>query len=65
LLFAEGVYSESELEKIEAGADTDQHRTSSGRSINSQKSIEMAEKRQLLQDYRIRRVEKERSIIRF
>ncbi len=57
LLYSEGVYSESELEKslqalIRLNIELQQVRLD-----HSQKSIELAEKRQLLQDYRIRGLE--------
>lgn len=57
LLYVNGVFSESDLEKsrqsfLKATIDLQQVRID-----QSQKSIELAEKRQLLQDYRIKRLE--------
>jgi HlyD family secretion protein len=57
LLFTEGVYSESELEKSRQALIRINIELQQVRLDHSQKSIELAEKRQLLQDYRIRRVE--------
>jgi len=57
LLYTEGVYSESELEKSRQALIRINIELQQVRLDHSQKSIELAEKRQLLQDYRIRRVE--------
>lgn len=57
VLFAEGVYSESELEKSRQALIRINIELQQVRLDHSQKSIELAEKRQLLQDYRIRKVD--------
>ncbi len=57
LLFSEGVYSESELEKSHQSLIRLNIELQQVRLDHSQKSIELAEKRQLLQDYRIKRLE--------
>ena len=57
LLFASGVYSESELEKSSQSLIRLNIELQQVRLDHSAKSIELAEKRQLLQDYRIKRLE--------
>lgn len=57
LLFASGVYSESELEKSSQSLIRLNIELQQVRLDHSAKSIELAEKRQLLQDYRIKKLE--------
>jgi HlyD family secretion protein len=57
LLFASGVYSESELEKSRQSLLRLNIELQQVRLDHSAKSIELAEKRQLLQDYRIKKLE--------
>jgi len=56
-LFASGVFSESELEKSRQTLNRINIELQDVRLDHSAKSIELAEKRQLLQDYRIKKVE--------
>jgi len=57
LLYVNGVYSESELEKSRQALLRISIELQQVRLDHSAKSIELAEKRQLLQDYRIKRLE--------
>lgn len=57
LLFVSGVYSESELDKSRQSLIRLNIELQQVRLDHSAKSIELAEKRQLLQDYRIKRLE--------
>lgn len=57
LLFVNGVYSESELEKSRQSLIRITIELQQVRLDHSEKSIELAEKRQLLQDYKIRKIE--------
>jgi HlyD family secretion protein len=57
LLFTSGVYSESELEKSRQSLIRLNIELQQVRLDHSAKSIELAEKRQLLQDYRIKKLE--------
>ncbi len=65
LLFLNKVIPESEIEKSHQALIRINIELQQVRLDYSEKSIELAEKRQLLQDYRIKRVEEEQKIVAF